>query len=378
MNLEYSEEQKLLRESVAKFCKVEVPTETIRELADEPKGLSDELWRKLSELGLLGVLIPEAYGGLGLGATEMGVIMEEMGRALMPGAWFASGVLGALPIAIGGTEAAKTAWLEKIALGETVATLALIEEDALLGPAHVKAVASADASGGYVLTGKKFFVPELAAADLIVVAAAVEGGADGIGLFIIEKNAAGVTTEDNKLYDLTSRSGQLILDGVEVGADAVIGTPGEAWGIVDQVLMFANVGLAAASVAGAEHVLQTTVEYARERKQFGKAIGTFQAVKHPLVNLFAAIESARSAYHYAAWAVDAASEDVRASVAVARVTAVDSFKKATFDCLQAYGGIGFTWEYDLHLFLKRAKHYQYFLGTVEDYEEIIAVDGLGI
>lgn len=374
MHLELNEEQKMLRESVAKFCKTEIPMETVRELAENPIGLTDELWTKIAEQGWLGVLIPEEYGGLGLGATEMGVIVEEMGRALTPGAYFASAVLGATALAIGGKEKTKKAWLEKIATGEVKATLAILEEDAQLDPKSVKTKATKSAAG-YTLTGKKFFVPDLAAADIVVVAAK-EG--TGVSLFLVEKNAPGVSVEENKLMDLTSRSGQLVLNKVKVGADALIGKAGKGWSIIDQVLQFANVGIASGSVAAAEQVLQTTVAYAKERMQFGVPIGSFQAVKHPLANLFADIESARSAYHYAAWAVDASSDDVKSAVAVARTTATEAFRKTTLDCLQAHGGIGFTWEYDLHLYLKRAQHNMYFLGTNEDYEEVIASEGLGI
>lgn len=374
MNLEFTQEQKILRESVAKFCKTEIPMETVRELTENPVGLTDALWTKIAEQGWLGVLIPEAYGGLGLGVTELGIILEEMGRALVPGPYFASAVLGGPAIAIRGGEAMKKTWLEKITTGEARATLALMEEDAQLGADHIRAEAK-KSGAGYILNGKKFFVPDAAAADAFVVAARTS---EGVTLFLVPKSAKGVSVEPNKLTDMTSRSGQLVLKDVSVGADALIGAPGKGWDVVDQVLQIANVGIAAGSVAAAEQVLQTTVAYARERTQFGVPIGSFQAVKHPLANLFADIESARSAYHYAAWAIDAASEDVRRAVAIARVTASDAFRKATLDCLQAHGGIGFTWEYDLHLYLKRAQHNMYFLGMNSDYEEVIAREGLGI
>ena len=377
MDVEFSEEQKLLRETAAKFCKAECPMEKVRELVELPTGISDELWTQIAEQGWLSVYVPEEYGGLGLGVTELAIIAEELGRALVPGPFFSTAVLGGPAISIGGTEELKGSLLERIASGEVKATLALLEQDGQLGPSHVKAEAKKNGDG-YAITGKKFFVPDVAAAGVVVVAARTGGDEDGTTLFLVETGAAGVSIEENKLTDSTSRSGQLVLDNVEVGPEAIIGTPGEGWKVVDQVLQIANVCLAGASVAGSELVLQQAVEYARERTQFGTPIGSFQAVKHPLANLFAQVESARSAYHYAVWAVDAASEDARTAVAVARLTATEAYKCATLVSLQAHGGIGFTWEYDLHFYLKRAKHNEYFLGIASDYEEIVAREALGV
>ena len=374
MNLEWTEEQKILRESVARFCRAEVPVEAIRAMADGAEGLSDPLWRKIADQAWLGVLVPEEHGGLGLGVRDLAIILEEMGRALMPGVYFSTVALGTPAIVLGGSEALKSRWLEMLAAGEKRATLALLEEDGQLGAAHVQTRATRR-NGGFVLKGRKFFVPDLDTADVVVTLARAK---DGVTLFVVDTKAKGVSIEKNRLADATSRSGQLILRDVEAGADSVVGEEGEGWEIVEQILLVANVGIAAGSVAAAEHVLERAVSYARKRIQFGVPIGTFQAVKHPLANLFAEIESARSAYHYAAWAVDAGIEDARRAVAVARLTCTDAYRNATLVSLQAHGGIGFTWEYDLHLHLKRALHNQYFLGVPSDYEEIVACEALGI
>jgi alkylation response protein AidB-like acyl-CoA dehydrogenase len=377
MNLELSEEQRILGESVARFCKAEFSMEMVRRLADHPKGIPDELWQKIAEQAWLGVLIPEPYGGLGLGATELGIILEELGRALVPGPYFATAALGAPAIVFGGNEALKGRWLEGIARGDVKATLGILDENGQLGPAHVEATAVKN-NEGYVLNGKKFFVPDLAAADIAAVAARTDNGKDCISLFLIEIGAPGVSIEQNRLSDSTSRSGQLVLKDVEVGHDSVLGAPDQGWEVVDRVLLIANVGIAAGSVAAAERVLKQAVAYARERKQFGVPIGSFQAVKHPLANLFAEIESARSAYHYAAWAVDARSDEARSAVAVARLTCADAYRDAALVSLQTHGGIGFTWEYDLHFHLKRAMHNQCFLGVPEDYEQVVAREALGV
>ncbi len=379
MHLQLTEEQKLLKESVAKFCKTELPTETVVKLAEnEPTGLTPELWQKITEQGWIGVLIPEQFGGLGLGVTELGIIMEEMGRALVPGPFFSSAALGGPALAFGGSDALKNQWLEKIASGQTVATLALLEKSGQLGARHVKIKAEKNPDGSYSLNGKKLFVPDLIAADLIIVAARTSKGEDGTTLFLVEKNSEGVRAKADKLTDMTSRSGVLTLKDVKVPADRIVGELDQGWKTVEQVLRVANVCVSASAVAGSEKIFNQTLAYVRERQQFGVPVGSFQAVKHPLANLFAEIESARSAYHYAAWGVDAQTSDAPSAVATARLTCAEAYRRTTLDCLQAHGGIGFTWEYDLHLYLKRAKHYQYFLGVPEDYEAVVARDALCI
>ncbi len=378
MHLELTDEQKILKDSVAKFCKAEFESEKLRAMIEkEPSALPEALWRKIAEQGWIGTMLPESHGGLGLGATEFGVIMEEMGRTLAPGPFFSSAALAGPAIAFGGTDAAKTKYLEKIASGEIKGTLALLESSAQLGAAHIEA--KADKSGdGWTLSGTKMFVPDLGSADVIIVAARTSNGPSDVSLFAVERSAKGVETKIDKLTDFGSRSGTLILSGVQVASDALIGRLNAGWEIVDRVLLAANVGIAGASIAGAEKVFASTLTYVRERQQFGVPIGSFQAVKHPLATLYADLESGRSAYHYAAWAVDSGSPDADAAVATARLTCVEAYRRTTLDCLQAHGGIGFTWELDLHLYLKRAKHYQYFLGAESDYEEIVAREALGV
>ena len=376
MDVQITEEQGMLRDSVAKFCQNEIPLEKVRELADDPVGLPDALWMQIAEQGWLGLLIPEEHGGIGLGVTEQAIVCEEMGRALLPGPYLST-VLAAYAISKAGTETAKGAWLEKIVAGEARGTLALLEESAQLAPrsVHTRAIPSDE---GYLLNGKKFLVEDAVAADFYIVAARTDEGDDGTTLFVVAKDTPGVSVAPNKLTDLTSRSGQVTLENVAGPSDNVLGTPDAGLQVVDVVLAVSNVFLAGACVTGSEYILKLTVDYAKERTQFGKLIGTFQAVKHPLAYLFAYIESSRSAYHYAAWAADAKSEDKRCAAAIACLSCTETFRKTTLDCLQAHGGIGFTWEYDLHLFLKRAKHNQNLLGMPRDYEEIVATEALGI
>ena len=377
MNLEWTAEQKILRESVARFCRAEASIEAVRALAEGRAGYDEELWRKIADQAWLGVLVPEEHGGLGLGVTDLAIILEEMGRALVPSPFFSTAALGTPAIVIGGRADLKRTWLEAIVTGEKQVTLALLEQDGRLGAEHVQAQARRDGDK-FVLNGRKYFVPDIQSADGVVIAARTDRGRDGTTLFLIDAGAPGAAIEENQLTDSTSRSGQLVLENVRAGDDSIIGAPGEGWKIVDPVLLVANVGIAAGSVAAAEQVLRQVVGYARKRTQFGVPIGSFQAVKHPLANLFAEIESARSAYHYAAWAVDARNEDARSAVAVARLLCTEAYRHATMVSLQAHGGIGFTWEYDLHLHIKRAMHNLHFLGTPSDYEEVVAAEALRI
>jgi alkylation response protein AidB-like acyl-CoA dehydrogenase len=375
MNLEWTAEQKILRDSVARFCRTETPIEVALARAEGRGDSGEELWRKIAEQGWLGVLVPEEYGGLGLGVTDLGIILEEMGRALVPGPYFSTAALGTPSLVMGASAAIKLGCLEAIVAGEKKITLALLEEDGQLGPSHVKLQARKK-ENGYLLNGKKFFVPDIQTADLVIVAGRTAEGDDGTTLFLIDTHAPGVSIEENQLWDSTSRSGQLVLKNVEI--DTILGEPEKAWNLVDPVLLIANAGIAAGSVAAAEQVLQQVLDFARKRMQFGVPIGSFQAVKHPLANLFAEIESARSAYHYAAWAVDARSQDARAAAGVARLTCTEAYRHATLVSLQAHGGIGFTWEYDLHLHVKRAMHNMNFLGVPSDYERVVAAEALGL
>lgn len=378
MDMKYSQERQLLQETVRKFCAVEFESEKLRAMIDaEPHGMTDAVWARIAEQGWIGVMVPEAHGGLGLGATELALICEEMGRRVAPGPFFSTAALAAPALAIGGSESAKAALLPRIVEGELRATLALLEADAQLGPSHVRTTARRDGDG-WILDGEKFFVPDAAGAGLIIVAARTGAAEDAVSLFAVDAKTPGLTIRPNRLTDVTSRSAQVDLEGVRVSGASLVGELDRGWAVVDQVLAFANVCLAGEAIGGAERIFTMTLAYVKERHQFGSPIGSFQAVKHPLADLYAEIESARSAYHYAAWAVDAASPDARVAMAVARLTCVEAYRRVTLGCLQAHGGIGFTWEYDLHFFLKRAKHDQCFLGLASDYEEIVAREALRI
>ncbi len=367
----YSDEARMLRESAAALAAAEFPIERVRTLAEEPGGISPAAYEAIAAQGWLGILVPEEHGGLGLGITELAIVLEELGKALVPGPFWSAATLGVPAVASSSNGAIRDRLLDTITAGSRRITLGLLEDTGLPSPAALRVVAEPAGIGRFVLQGVKRFVPDLVGADGVIV---VAKGPRGPLAFLVDKEASGVAIEENRTTDTTSRYGTLRLDGVLVTETDLLGD----WSLVERLLHFANVGIAATCVSGAQAVFDRAVGYAKQRVQFNVPIGTFQAVQHPLANLFGEIESARSAYLYAAWAVDHGSEDANRAVALARVTATAAYRHSCTTSLQTHGGIAFTWEYDLHLHLKRAIHQSYLLGTAGDYQEIIAREALGI
>jgi len=366
-----SDEARMLRDSAATFCATEFPMDQVRRMADGPGGITPAAWQALAAQGWLAILIPESQGGLGLGITELAMVLEQLGRALVPGPFLSAAALGVPAIAASPNGALRARWLEPISSGAKRVTLALLEDARLPADDALAVRAEPTGSSRYRLTGTKRLVPDLAGADAIAV---VTGTGTGPRIFLVDAEAPGVTVEENRVVDATSRYGTLDLASVEVSDDHLLGD-GE---LLARLLAFANVGIAAMAVGGARAVFDQVTSYVKQRTQFGVPIGTFQAVQHPLADLFGEIESAESAYRYAAWAVDHRGDDLPQAVALARLASTAAYRKAGTTSLQAHGGIAFTWEYDLHLHLKRALHLCWLLGGPADYEEIIARNALEI
>lgn len=373
-----SDEARMLRESAAALCAAEFPMERVRRMADEPGGIAPEAYRALVSQGWLGTLVPERLGGAGLGMRELGAVLEEMGRALVPGPFWSAATLGVPAVALSPNETIRQEWLDAVVAGERRITLALQEDANLPGADQPATVAEPMGGGRYRIRGRKRFVPDLAGADAVAVLARVGSAAGvspaGTALFLIPTDASGVTVRENRVLDSTSRYGTLELDGVEVTGDLRLGD----WSLAERLLRLGNAGTAALAAGGTAAVFEQVLAYVKQRIQFGVPIGTFQAVQHPLADLYGEIESARSAHLYAAWAVDVEAPDAGRAVALARLTGTATYRRACTVSLQAHGGIAFTWEYDLHLHLKRALHQQWLLGGPTDYEEIIAREALGI
>ncbi|MDX1649610.1 MAG: acyl-CoA dehydrogenase family protein [Myxococcota bacterium] len=365
MNFGFTEEQELLRAEVRKFLDANAPLETVRGIVESPEGFSRDLWKQIAELGWVGLLVPEAHGGAGLGWVDLVVVLEETGRSLFPSPLL-SHTLAVDALRHAGSESQQAAWLPRLADGSAVATVALLEEDDLPGADGVRLPGEAS-DEGFVLRGEKLFVPDAGAADLFVVAFRADGG---VRLALVERSADGVSAEDWPGIDLTRRVGRLRLDGVRVGADAVLARGDEA--ALQRVLDAGATAVAVESVGAAEAALRLTVDYAKQRVQFGRPIGQFQGVKHPLAEMFVDVESWKSLAYYAAWCLDERHPDTSLAASRAKAYASEAFPRLGIDVVQLHGGIGYTWEYDAHLFLKRAKWMRPAFGDADWHDARIA------
>jgi alkylation response protein AidB-like acyl-CoA dehydrogenase len=373
MNFGFNDEQELLRSTARKFFENECPSETVRRLMDSPEGMTPALWGKLAEQGWLGLVFPEAYDGMGLGIVDLTVLMEEMGRAVVPGPYFSTVLLGGLAILEAGSEAQKKEWLPKIAGGQKRVTLAWMEPSAALGPAGVTLEAKS-AGGGYTLTGTKLFVPDAHTADAIVVVARTGAGAgeDGVSLFLVPRATRGVDVKLLPTMDQTRKLCEVTLTGVTLGPDARLGTPGRGWTPLARVLDRACVALCAEMCGGAQKVLDMTVEYAKIRQAFGKPIGSYQGVKHKAADMLVEVENSKSITYYAAWAMDEGVAEGPLAASMAKAYVSDAYRRVSAAGIQLHGGIGFTWEHDLHLYFKRAKGSEFTFGDATYHRERVA------
>jgi alkylation response protein AidB-like acyl-CoA dehydrogenase len=373
----FSQEQDLLRQTTRSFLEKECPSTFVRRMMDDPAGTTDEFWQKLAELGWLGLVYPEAYGGVGLGLVDLTVVLEEMGRVVMPGPFFSSVLLGGLAVLEAGSEAQKQAWLPKIATGEARATLALLEEGGGAGPAGIELAAKAGKDGRHVLSGTKLFVPDAHGADVLVVAARTGKATKddpfrGVSLFLVPADARGLSTALLPTMDQTRKLCEVTLSRVEVGPDALLGSADQGWGPLARVLDKATVGLCAEMCGGAQRVLEMCTDYAKIRVAFGKPIGTYQAVKHKCADMLVAVENAKSITYYAAWAADEGVPEAALAASMAKAYVSDAYRKVAGDGIQIHGGIGFTWEHDLHLYFKRAKGSEVTFGDATHHRERVA------
>jgi alkylation response protein AidB-like acyl-CoA dehydrogenase len=372
----FSQEQDLLRQTARSFLEKECPSGFVRRMMDDPTGTTDEFWRKLAELGWLGLVYPEAHGGVGLGFVDLTVVLEEMGRVVMPGPYLSTVLLGGLVLLEAGSDAQRAEWLPKIAGGEARATLALTEEHGLWDAAGIQ-LAAKPSKGGYTLTGTKLFVPDGHTADVLVVAArtgkpTAEDPQAGVSLFLVPRDTRGVSVTPLPTMDQTRKLSEVTLARVELGPEALLGTADRGWSPLARVLDRATVALCAEMCGGAQKVLEMCTDYAKIRTAFGKPIGTYQAVKHKCADMLVAVENAKSITYYAAWAVDEGVPEAPLAAAMAKAYVSDAYRKAATDGIQLHGGIGFTWEHDLHLYFKRAKSSEVTFGDATHHRERVA------
>jgi alkylation response protein AidB-like acyl-CoA dehydrogenase len=362
MNFDFSDDQKQLRDQARKFLSEKCPPKAVRAVLDGKDPYDRALWKGLAEMGFLGVAIPEEFGGAGAGHLELCVIAEEMGRALAPVPFASTVYLAAEAVMLAGSDVQKQTWLPKIAAGEAIGTLALFEGTGNPSPKAIKLEA---ASG--VLNGVKRPVADGAITDFIVVAArtASTGRDSDISLYLVDVTAGGV--EAKALTNLDPTHGQAELTFTNCKAEP-LGAPGEGWSIIREVLDRAAVLIAFEQVGGADRALEMGRDYALDRIAFGRPIGSFQAVKHILADMYVSATLARSNCYYGAWALSTNAPELSEAAASARISATQAFQHCAKNNIQVHGGMGFTWEFDCHMYYRRANALALGLGSLSYWE----------
>jgi alkylation response protein AidB-like acyl-CoA dehydrogenase len=374
VDIGFTEEQELLRDTARRFLESECDTQFVRKRMAEPAAVTDEFWQKLAEQGWLGIVYPEEEGGSGLGLVDLVVLMEEMGRAVMPGPFLSTVLLGGAAIGEAGTQAQRRQWLTQIAAGKAKAALAWTEPNLRWDAAGI-ALQAHEAGGSFILSGSKFFVGDAHSADVLVVAARTRDGStmeDGVSLFLVPKDTLGLRISVLSTIDETRKLCEVRLDNVALPAAALLGEKHAGWTPLSRVVARATVALAAEMCGGAQQVLDMSVAYAKIRIAFGKPIGSYQGVKHQAADMLVAIENAKSLTYYAAWAVDQSLEEAPIAVSMAKAAASDMARKVAGTGIQLHGGIGMTWEHDLQLYFKRAKASEVAFGDATWHRERVA------
>jgi hypothetical protein len=363
MNFDFSDDQKQLRDEARKFLTEKSSPKAVRTVLDGKQPYDRELWKGLAEMGFLGVAIPEAYGGAGAGHLELCVVAEEIGRALAPVPFSSTVYLAAEAILIAGSEAQKQKWLPRIASGEAIGTLALFEGKGNPSPKAIKLTAN-----GGTLNGVKKPVADGAIADFAVVAARTgsSGRESDISLFIVDLKAGGVEVKSLTNIDPTRGQAEIIFRDAKAEP---LGVAGEGWGVITQVLDRAAVLMAFEQVGGADRALEMGRDYALDRIAFGRPIGSFQAVKHMLADMYVSATLARSNCYYGAWALSTNAGELPEAAAAARISATQAFQHCAKNNIQVHGGMGFTWEFDCHMYYRRANAVALGLGSLSYWED---------
>ena len=366
MNFGFSEEQEELRKMVKRFLDEKSPESEVRRLMATDDGYDPAVWQQMAnELGLQGLGIPEVYGGQGYGPVEQYVVFEEMGAALLCAPFFSTVALAANAVMLTGTDEDKATYLPGIASGETIATLALTDDAGRwdLRETSTTAAASGDA---YVVNGVRSFVTDGNTASIIFVPAKT---AKGLSLFAVDGDASGVERERLTTMDQTRKQSRIVFTDARA---RLVGVDGGALEGLETTLQIAESALAAEQVGGAQRVLDNAVEYAKNRVQFGRPIGSFQAIKHKCADMLLDVESAKSAAYYAAWAAQELNDELPVAASLAKSFCSEAYFHCAAENIQIHGGIGFTWEHHAHLYFKRAKSSELFLGDPAYHRELLA------
>jgi alkylation response protein AidB-like acyl-CoA dehydrogenase len=364
MDFSFSSDQQLLRNAAHSFLDERMKSATVRQLWDDPRGESEPLWKDMAQLGWLGLSLPESAGGSALGMVETALVLEELGRASCPSPYWPT-MLAATAIAQAGDDAQKKRWLPAIASGDVRATIAFLDADMDWSPSATTTRAEKSADGWRLTGAKKWAVWAHVANVLLVPARSPEG----LTIFLVDPGAAGVKIAPVQGMDFGTRWASVTLQ--DVRATETLGAPGSAEPLLQALLRRGAVGAAAEMLGAARRCLDMAVAYAKVREQFGQPIGSFQAIRHKCAEMLLEVENSHSAVYYSAWAIDADAEDADVAASVAKAYVGDAARKVCSEAIQVHGGIGFTWEYDLHLYFKRAKALEPLYGDGDFHREQI-------
>jgi alkylation response protein AidB-like acyl-CoA dehydrogenase len=366
MNFGFSEEQEELRKMVRRFLEEKSPESEVRRLMATSEGYDPAVWAQMAnELALQGLGVPEEYGGQGYGPVELYVVFEEMGAALLCSPYFSTVALAANALLLVGDDASKNDYLPGIASGETIATVALTDDDGRWDLTATSTTATRDGDG-YRLSGVRNYVTDGSTASLLLVPAMTDAG---LSLFAVDGNAEGVSRETLSTMDQTRKQSRIVFENAPA---QLVGVDGGALDGLEATTQIAAAALAAEQVGGAQRVLDSSVEYAKNRVQFGRPIGSFQAIKHKCADMLLDVESAKSAAYYAAWAAQERNDELPIAASLAKSFCSEAYFHCAAENIQIHGGIGFTWEHPAHLYFKRAKSSELFLGDPAYHRELLA------
>jgi alkylation response protein AidB-like acyl-CoA dehydrogenase len=372
MDISLSEEQELLQQSARDFLQQECPIQLVRAMEEDERGYDPHLWKQMADLGWLGLVLPEEYGGSGFTIMDMAVLLEEFGRALVPGPFVPTVIQTGLPILWAGSDAQKRELLPKIAKGEMIATMAWHEPSATSHPSGIEAAATLQGDA-YVLNGAKLWVPFAHVADYLIVVARTGAGAtpaDGITLFLVDAKSPGIAV--TKLRTIADdHQCEVLLQDVRVPPSQVLGEVGKGWPVVEQVRGYGAVAMCAQMVGIAHQAFEISLNYAKTRVQFGRPIGSFQAIKHKLANMVIDVDGSRYVTYRAAWFLSEGLPAAR-EVAVAKAWTNEACRRVVREAQQVHGGIGYTKEYDLQLYTRRAKAAEMAFDDADTHREAVA------
>jgi len=373
MNLDLTEEQEMLRTSARDFLTKECPKTLVRKLEEDEKGYSPELWQKMAELGWMGLVLPEQYNGMGMGFMDLVILLQEMGRNILPGPFFSTVVMGSLPILHAGTEAQKKEFLLKIAKGDAILALAFTEPSARYDAAGVetKAVAQGDS---FIINGTKLFVENAHIADYIICVTRTKKGTtpeDGITLFLVDAKSPGIKCEVMPTIG-ADKLCEVVFKNVKVPKSNMLGKLHEGWPVMAKTLEYATIAKCAEMVGGQEAALEMTLAYVKERVQYGKPIGSFQVIQHYCANMWMNVETSRDILYKAAWNVAEGLPGSASEVAVAKGWINEAYKFVTERAVQCHGAIGTTRDHDIGLYYRRAKSGELAFGDTDFQKELVA------